>query len=60
VDKGLTRGTILESGDDLGVDRVGELSAALGEATYVVTETLALLLPAMEKLAGVDGENPST
>jgi hypothetical protein len=37
VDKGLARGTILESGDDLVVGRVRELSVALGEAANVVT-----------------------
>jgi hypothetical protein len=53
VDKDLARGTIFESSDDLIVGRVGELSAALGEAANVVAETLTLLLPAMAKFARV-------
>jgi hypothetical protein len=53
VDKGFARGTILESSDDLVVGRVGEFSAALGEAGNVITEILALLLPAMAKFAHI-------
>jgi hypothetical protein len=55
VDKGLARGTILESGDDLIAGHVGEFSAALGEAAKVVAETLALLLSVMAKFARVAG-----
>jgi hypothetical protein len=55
VDKGLAHGTILESGDNLVVGHVGELGAVLGEAAYIVIETLSLLLPAMAKLVGIDG-----
>jgi hypothetical protein len=51
--KGLAHGTILQGHDDLVVGRVGELGAALGEGTYVITETLALLFPVMAKLAGI-------
>jgi hypothetical protein len=53
MDKGLARGTILESGDDLVVGRVGELSATLGEAANVVKETLTLILLAMAKFARI-------
>jgi hypothetical protein len=35
VDKGLTRGTILEGYDDLIISRIRELGLALGEAVYV-------------------------
>jgi hypothetical protein len=55
MDKGLERGTILESGDDLVVGHVGEFSTVLGEAANVVAETLTLLLPAMAKFACVAG-----
>jgi hypothetical protein len=55
VDKCLAHGAILEGCVDLIVGCVGELGAALGEVVYVVTETLALLLPAMAKLAGIAG-----
>jgi hypothetical protein len=55
VDKGPARGTILESCDDLVVGRIGELGVALGEAAYVVAETLLLLPPTMVKLAGIAG-----
>jgi hypothetical protein len=51
MDKGLARGTILESGNDQVVDRAGELSATLRIATNVVTETPTLLLLAMAKFA---------
>jgi hypothetical protein len=53
MDKGLTRGTILESGDGLVVGCVVEFNAMLGEAANVVTVTLALLLPAMAKFTRV-------
>jgi hypothetical protein len=55
VDKGLARGSILQSGYDLVVGCVGEFSTTLGEVANVVTETLALLLPAMAKLACIVG-----
>jgi hypothetical protein len=53
LDKGLAHGTILEGCDDLVVGRAGYLGTVLGEAVYVVTETLTLLLLAMAKFAGV-------
>jgi hypothetical protein len=53
MDKGLACGTILESGDDLVVSRVRELSAMLGEAANVVTETLTLLSPTTEKFTRI-------
>jgi hypothetical protein len=53
MDKGLARGSILESCDDLVICCVGELGASLREAAYVVAETLTLLLSAMKKLTGV-------
>jgi hypothetical protein len=55
VDKGLAHSTISESGDDLVDGRVGEFGTALREAANVVTETLALLLPTMVKLASIVG-----
>jgi hypothetical protein len=55
MDKGITRGAILERCDDLVVRRVGELSTTLGEAVYVVTETFTLLLRAVAKFVGVVG-----
>jgi hypothetical protein len=57
VDKGLARGTILEGYDNLVDGHIGELSAAFGEAVYVVAETLTLLLLAVAKLAGVTGSD---
>jgi hypothetical protein len=53
VEKGLARGTFLEGCDDLVFGHIRELGVALGEAAYVVVETLALFLPAMAKLAGI-------
>jgi hypothetical protein len=55
MDKGITRGAILERCDDLVVRRVGELSTTPGEAVYVVTETFTLLLRAVAKFVGVVG-----
>jgi hypothetical protein len=54
----LLKGTpkaVPDSCDDLVVGRVRELGVALGDATVVVMETLALLLSAMEKLVDVAG-----
>jgi hypothetical protein len=53
VEKGLARGTILEGRDDLVISHFGELTAVLGEAANVVIETIALLLPAMAKIASI-------
>jgi hypothetical protein len=47
MDKGLARGTILESRGDLVVRHVVELSATLGEVANVVMEALAILLPVL-------------
>jgi hypothetical protein len=55
MDTGLARGAIPEGFDDLVVRCVGELSTVLGVAAYVVTETFALLLPAVAKFASVAG-----
>jgi hypothetical protein len=60
VDKGLARGTILESSDDMVVGRVGEFGATLVEATNVVTKTVALILPAMAKLVSIAGPRVGT
>jgi hypothetical protein len=50
VDEGLTRHAILECRDGIVVGRTGELNAALGEAQYVLAETLPRLLLAIAQL----------
>jgi hypothetical protein len=55
VDKGLTRGTIMEGCHDLFVRHIGELGTVLGETVNVVAETHTLLLLVMAKLTRVVG-----
>jgi hypothetical protein len=47
VDEGLARRAVLEHRDGVIVGRTGELGATLGEASYVLAETLPRLLLAV-------------
>jgi hypothetical protein len=50
VDEGRARRAVLERQDGVIVGRTGELGAALGEASYVLAETLPQLLLAVTQL----------
>jgi hypothetical protein len=50
VDEGRARRAVLECRDGVVVGRTGELGAALGEASYVLVETLPRLLLAVAQL----------
>jgi hypothetical protein len=50
VDEGRARRAVLEHRDGVVVCRAGELGAALGEASYVLAETLPRLLLAVAQL----------
>jgi hypothetical protein len=50
VDEGRARHAILKHRDDVVVGRAGELSAVLGEASYVLAKTLPRLLLAVAQL----------
>jgi hypothetical protein len=50
VDEGRARRAMLERRDGVVVGRTGELGAALGEASYVLTETFPWLLLAVAQL----------
>jgi hypothetical protein len=50
VDEGRARRAVLERRDGVIVSRTGELGATLGEASYVLVETLSRLLLAVAQL----------
>jgi hypothetical protein len=50
VDEGRARHAVLEHRDGVVVGRTGELGVALGEASYVLAETILLLLLAVAQL----------
>jgi hypothetical protein len=59
VDEGCARRAVLERRDGVVVDRTSELGAALGEASYVLTETLPRLLLAVTWLPLLAGAHVS-
>jgi hypothetical protein len=55
VDEGRSRRAVLKRRDGIVVGRAGELGAVLGEAPYVLTETLLRLLLAVAQLSLLAG-----